>query len=108
MDDALDLFGYFLALVAQRRELTGKTRHYDAGRIGAEHDGLLRECLHDLGGQAFAQARRQLGQSVRQLLFSGRGELRWRRIALQQVQHCRVVKMRAQYSLERRCDELCC
>lgn len=75
MHQAFDFTGDLVALLQQGGELFGKARHDDSRGLGAGHDdGLFAKRLNDLGGQALAQTRSELGQAVGEGLLTGRGK----------------------------------
>ncbi len=92
---------HLVALDAQSRKLLRQARQNDAGGLSAQnHDGLLRERLKDFCGPCFSHARREFDEPVRQLFLAQRGQLRGRGIALEQIEHGRVIQMRAHDALE--------
>lgn len=85
--------------------MPGQARH-DGGRcLRAGHDhGLLVQRRKDLGRQVLAHAQRELGQVVGERLVAGSGKRTWRRVALKQIEHRRMVKVRSDNAVERRMD----
>ncbi|CAN0624271.1 protein of unknown function [Burkholderia multivorans] len=72
-------------------------------RTGHGH-GLFAQCLNDLGRQAFAHARRELGQAIGERLLAGAGKCGGRRIALKQIEHRWMVEAWAENTFKRRMD----
>lgn len=103
--EALNFLRDFLALYSQRRQLLRQARQHDAGSLGAQdHDRLLRERLDDLGGPSLSHARCKFGEPIGQLLLAEGGELRRRRMSLEQIEHGRVIQMRPNNALQRGMD----
>jgi hypothetical protein len=84
--EPLNFLRHFIALDAQSRQLLRQARQDDAGSLGAQdHCGLLRQHLEDFGGPGLTHARSEFDEPVGQLLLAERGELRRRRVALEQI-----------------------
>ncbi|KWF38600.1 hypothetical protein WL88_25325 [Burkholderia diffusa] len=102
---SFNLSSDFVALLTQGRKLLGQTGHDDGGGLRAGHGhGLFAQCLNDLGRQAFAHARSELGQAIGERLLAGAGKRGGRRIALKQIEYRWMVKARSENTLERRMD----
>ncbi len=101
IDEFLHFDGDLVALSAQCGELFGEAGQYRGGRIRAHDDYcLLAEGLHDFGGETTTHPGCSLDQSVLEPDRAGGSHRRWRRVLLQQVQHRRVVQVRAQNPLQ--------
>ncbi len=101
VDEFLNFDRDLVALSAQGGELFGKAGQDRVGRIRAhDDDGLLAEGMGDFGGKATSHPGCPLDQSVPQAERTGGFHRRWGGVFLQQVQHCRVVRVGAQNPLQ--------
>jgi hypothetical protein len=60
--------------------------------------------LQDIGGPSLPHARSEFDQAVGELLLGKRSELRRRWISLEQIEHSRVIQMRAHRAFQRWMD----
>ena len=78
LHETFDLDGDLGALLPQRCQLRGQPRQHERGGVRADHDdGLLRQCLHDLGGDPAADSWGEDAQPVPDTFLAGRGQRRW-------------------------------
>jgi hypothetical protein len=102
---ALNLFGYLVALDTKGRELLRQSRQDDAGSLSAQdNDRPLRQGLEDLRGPGLPHARSEFDESISQLFLSQSRQLCGRRIALEQIEHGWVIQVWADHTLEGRMD----
>lgn len=101
VDEPRGLDGDLRSLRAEVFELLREARVVEARGVRAEdHDRLLGERLHDLGGEALAHAGRELHEPVGETRRSQLREVRWSGMALQEISDRGVIEVRTEDSFE--------
>lgn len=105
IDKPLNLDGDLRALGAEVLELFREARQDDAHAVRADnHDHLLGDGLQDRSREAFAAVRCELSDPASEICRAEYREVRYREVALQEINDGWVNEMRAKYPLERGTD----